>query len=138
TVFVIGAAWSRNQHAGIKPWRLTRVYVGRSPTALQYAAGTRPEPPVSSPTDAAHRCAASAAPAPELDSPGVRSRAQGLRVMPNAGVRVPPSASSLMASFPSRMTPACARRATTVASSDGIKSRYARDPFVVRVPRVQN
>src|SRR5688572_14178865 len=101
------------------PWRLTRVYVGRNPTALQYAAGVRPEPPVSSPTDAVHRCAARATPDPELDSPGVRSRSQGLRAMPHAGARVPPSASSLIESLPSRIVPALDSAVITDASCVG-------------------
>src|SRR5882724_1265390 len=138
TVFVIGDAASLNQHIGVMPYRLTRVKVGRNPTALQQDAGPRPEPPVSSPTEAAHRCAANATPEPLLDSPGVRSRSQGFRGMPYGGCCVPPMASSLRLSLPSIMAPAALRRVTIVASSDGTKTRYTREPLVVRTPLVQN
>ena len=60
------------------PKTLTRPKVGFSPTVPQKEEGTRIEPPVSVPTEAAQRPAATAAAEPALDPPGIRSSAHGL------------------------------------------------------------
>ena len=44
----------------------------------QYAAGERIDPPVSVPSAPAQRCAATAAPEPPEDPPGIRFKSQGL------------------------------------------------------------
>ena len=48
-----------------------RSGVGRKPTTPQHDAGMRIEPPVSPPTATLHMPAATAAPLPPLDPPGV-------------------------------------------------------------------
>ena len=52
------------------------------PTHEEKAAGMRIEPPVSLPMVAKPTPAASAAPEPLLENPGIRSRSQGLRAQP--------------------------------------------------------
>ena len=66
----------------------TRPRVGFSPTSPQAAAGMRIEPPPSEPVAAGTRPAATAAPEPPDEPPGVRVGSQGLRVMPFASVAV--------------------------------------------------
>src|SRR5256885_13984285 len=68
TVPVRGPRWSIDQENGITPARLTRPYVGLSPTTPQQAAGSRIEPPVSLPMAPATRPAATP-PAQPLDEP---------------------------------------------------------------------
>ena len=46
----MGPTWSLEKDRGITPRKLTRPYVGLSPTTFQNAAGCRMEPPVSEPT----------------------------------------------------------------------------------------
>ena len=53
TVRVSGPMWSREKSSGRTPKRLTRPYVGFSPTTPQKDAGMRMEPPVSVPIAAA-------------------------------------------------------------------------------------
>ena len=98
-------------------------------------AGPRMEPPVSEPSPPAHRAAATAAPVPLLDPPGVCSRFHGLRgVAPRlAGA---PMANSLMVCFPSSTDPASLSFAMTVASSSGTRSAKTFDPPVVSTPLV--
>src|SRR5437879_3170239 len=69
-VRAMGPAWSRLQLSGMIPARLMRPYVGLSPTMPQNEAGLRMEPPVSLPVASGTRCAANAAPEPELEPPG--------------------------------------------------------------------
>ena len=75
-----------------QPWVLgsrdTRPRVGFIPTSPQLAAGMRIEPPPSEPVAAGTRPAATAAPDPPDEPPGVRVGSQGLRVMPLASVAV--------------------------------------------------
>ena len=66
------------------PWRLTRPYVGFMPTTPQSAAGLRIDPDVSPPVAAITSPAASAAPDPLLDPPGVRERSHGLVASANS------------------------------------------------------
>src|SRR3982751_1493587 len=58
------------------------------PTSPQQAAGMRMDPAPSEAVAAAHRPAATAAPLPPLEPPGVRSRSHGLRVAPYHHVSV--------------------------------------------------
>src|SRR5580692_11568525 len=67
---------------GMMPARLMRPSVGLIPTNPFAEDGQTTEPSVSEPTATAQRLAAVAAPEPELDPQGFRSRAYGLRVWP--------------------------------------------------------
>src|SRR5262245_8851170 len=67
---------------GIIPLRLNRPRVGLIPTSPFVWEGQMIEPSVSVPMEAAHRCAATAAPEPDDDPHAVRSNAYGLRVKP--------------------------------------------------------
>ena len=62
------------------PSRLTNPSVGLWPTTPTSEAGAVIDPSVSVPIAAAHSPAATAAAEPELEPPGVRSSAYGLRV----------------------------------------------------------
>ncbi len=64
--------------------------VGLSPLTPLSAAGILTEPPVSVPSAAAHIPAATAAPDPPLEPPGIRSGSQGLRHGPKCGFCVVP------------------------------------------------
>ena len=101
------------------------------------AAGPRIEPPVSAPSAPAHSPAASAAPEPLDEPPGMWSRLHGLRA---GGKRCPgiwiPHANSCVMSFPIMTHPASWRRVTHVASSSGTQSWSSAEPAVVRMPRV--
>src|SRR5262249_42026759 len=136
TVRVSGPIWSMDHAAGKQPWRETRPHVGRSPTAPQYEAGLRTEPPVSSPRVIEHRPAAAAIPEPEDEPPASWSGLHGLRGWPYGKWMVPPSANSVRLSLPRRMAPAAFSRATTVESADGTFARRSAEPDVVRTPAV--
>ncbi len=73
-VRVIGPTSSWVKLLGIRPERLTRPRVGRTPTRLQAEAGERIDWPVSLPTPSTPKPAAMAAPVPPLEPPGVRVR----------------------------------------------------------------
>src|SRR5262245_29631571 len=60
---------SRERQAGTTPVVLNNPRVGLSPMRLLNAAGTRPEPAVSVPSENAHRDLATATADPELDPP---------------------------------------------------------------------
>ena len=104
---------------------------------LPQLAGTRIDPPVSEPVPPRHNPAAMAAPVPLEEPPGERVRSQGLCASPKKAL-VPemPAANSFMFVLPSETTPACAMRATTVASALGMRSLKNSEPTVVRTPRV--
>src|SRR5918992_3243162 len=104
---------------------------------LQYDAGPLIEPPVHEPSEPMQSPAATAVPEPLLDPPGMWAGFQGLRASgkPHVGSG-PPRANSCIASLPSRMLPAAARRAVVVASSAGTRSAMTREPAVVRTPAV--
>src|SRR5204863_10081816 len=107
-----------------------RPSVALSPATPVHAAGHRIEPPPSVPIAIGAIPAASAALAPPLDPPGVRSSDHGLRVTPNFGLSV----STLWANsgrlvLPMQMAPACATRATTTASRGGTNSAIATEPL---------
>src|SRR5580698_7781166 len=67
---------------GMMPARLIRPSVGLMPTRPLAEAGQTTEPSVSEPTATAQRLAAVAAPGPELEPQGLRSRAYGFVVWP--------------------------------------------------------
>ena len=91
-----------------------RPRVGLSPNNPQNAAGIRIEPAPSLPCATPHRPAATAAPDPPLEPPGVRSRAHGLRVAPKVSVSVNGHCMS-SGTFvrPTTIAPAARSRATT-------------------------
>ena len=100
-----------------------RSRCGFKPTMPQHEAGIRIDPAPSEAVAAAHRPAATAAPLPPLEPPGVRSVFQGLRVTPNAGPSVAPMiASSGRFVLPMITAPAARRRETKSLS------RSARPP----------
>src|SRR5215831_4547137 len=68
--------------SGMVPYRLTRPSVGLMPTTPHVAAGSRTEPPVSEPSAANARPAATAAPDPDDEPPVIWSGFQGLRQRP--------------------------------------------------------
>src|SRR4051812_39110795 len=75
----------------LKPGSLgTRPNVGLWPTTPQKAAGIRIEPPPSVPTARWVSPAATDAPAPPLEPPGVRPESRGLRVRPYTRLSVTP------------------------------------------------
>ncbi len=71
----MGPAVSCEREIGTMPLRLIRPTVGLTPTMPFAEDGLTIEPSVSVPTAAAQRLAATAAPEPELDPHGLRSRA---------------------------------------------------------------
>ena len=64
------------------PSRLDSPRVPRRPNRLLCADGMRIDPQVSLPMPAAAKLAATAAPVPPLDPPGLRDGSYGLRVWP--------------------------------------------------------
>jgi hypothetical protein len=80
-------------------------------------------PAPSVPIAAQARWAATAAPDPPDDPPGMRDESFGLRVVPVWGLFVTPNASSWVLVLPSRTAPASANRRATVASLAGTRSR---------------
>src|SRR5882757_1969338 len=112
TLRVSGPTWSRDHDRDSTPRREARPYVGLIPTVPQTDAGMRIEPPVSVPMATRHMPAATAAPDPPLDPPGMCSRPHGLRVV---GV-MPPKANSCVSVFPTRIMPAAARAAIAALS----------------------
>src|SRR5438094_5831592 len=100
-------------------------------------AGIRMEPPPAVPIASGPSPAATAALAPPLEPPGVRSRFHGLRVGPKSKLWVAPihpKAGVLV--LPSWIAPAASSRSTIGASSAGTLSAYKRVPNVVRIPLV--
>src|SRR5215470_5250769 len=104
------------------PARLTRPYVGLSPTMPQHAAGSRIDPPVSEPSAPNASPAATAAPEPLDDPPETCPDFHGLSTSPWCGLSPNgPSASSVMFSLPSVTAPAAVSRATAVHSISLVK-----------------
>src|SRR5580693_10620219 len=119
------------------PARLTSPGVGRSPTTPQNDAGTRMEPPVSVPTPATPKPAATAAAVPPLEPPGSRRGSCGLRVTPERDEwPCHDAARSGIVVLPITTAPAPRRRATTVASMLGTYDENAFDPNDVAIPAV--
>src|ERR671914_1206389 len=80
TLRAIGPAVSWLCAMGITPERLTRPSVGLIPTMPHADAGQTIEPSVSVPTASGARFADTAAPEPELEPQGLRSRTYGFFV----------------------------------------------------------
>src|ERR1700720_3828584 len=74
TLRVIGPIVSCVKETGTIPSRLISPIDGRKPTRLFADAGERIEPPVSDPVPATAKLAATAAPVPPDEPPGVRVR----------------------------------------------------------------
>ena len=107
------------------------------PTVPHSAAGWRIDPPVSEPSAAIARSAATAAADPPDDPPGTRSRSQGLRTGWKAEFSFDdPIANSSMLALPRNTAPASRSRSTTQASYGGTKSARIRLAQVVLTPRV--
>src|SRR5215218_6449898 len=101
------------------------------------AAGPRIEPPVSVPIAPMHRPAATAAPEPEEEPDGSRSRFQGLRAGGQGrSNEVPPIANSQVDSLPVNTAPASRRHLTVNASSAGTWSLNSAECPVVAIPAV--
>src|SRR5436189_852221 len=78
-VRAIGPTVSSVNESGIALARLTRPLVGFSPVTPQKCAGMRIDPPVSEPSAAGTRRAATAAPEPEDEPPVICAGFHGLR-----------------------------------------------------------
>ena len=103
----------------------------------QNAAGPRMEPPVSDPVAPCTKPAASAAPEPLEEPPGMCSTFHGLRAGGNLWPgNCNPNANSWVMSLPIITVPASAQRLTTVDSTSGTQSANSAEPPVVRMPRV--
>ena len=115
----------------------TRPREGFKPKTPQHEAGILIEPPPSVPWASGTSPAASAAAAPPLDPPGVRSRFHGFRVAPfssdSVNATVPNSGVFV---FPRITKPASRSRRTTAVSKSGMLSANARLEYVVRMPAV--
>src|SRR5689334_21661566 len=110
TVQVIGPQWSSDHESGASPRRLTRPYVGLSPTRPQSDAGFLIDPAVSSPSAPRHNPAATAAPGPVLDPPVMRDVSHGF-----FGAGTSPGRLDIV-SLPRMTVPALRRRSTAAAS----------------------
>ena len=111
---------SSDRQAGTTPRALSKPTVGFSPTRLLNAAGTRPEPAVSVPSEKLARPAATATAEPELDPPDTNF---GLKAFSQApyGERVPtrPVANWSRLVLPIAIAPASSRAWTTGEFSCG-------------------
>ena len=135
TVFVNGPPMSCVSASGTIPSRLDSPRVPRRPARAWWADGTRMDPHVSVPIPAAAKPAATAAPVPPLEPPGLRVGSYGLRVCPPAELTVvSPYASSCMLALPMMTAPAAFSPATWNASSGGCQPASALEPAVVGRP----
>src|SRR5206468_13119615 len=111
--------------------------VGLMPTSEHAADGQTIDPSVSVPTPTAARLAATAAPVPELDPQGLRSRTYGLRHCPPRPLQPLDEcaerkfAHSLRFVLPRITAPAARRRATNGASRRAEAPASASEPAVV-------
>ena len=115
----------------------TRPRDGLMPKTPHHADGMRIEPPPSEPWATEPKPAATAAPAPPDEPPGVRVRSHGLRAVGYAGVSVverEPNSGVFV--FPTITNPARRMRATTSSSQSGTRSFQVAVPCVVRMPAV--
>ena len=116
TLRAIGPIVSKLGLTGVLAWLGTQPCVGRKPLIPLIDAGNRTDPPVSEPNDPIHIPAATAAPEPPLEPPGIRSVFQGLR---QGGETVLldliPKASSCIVALPTIMAPAFINLSTTAA-----------------------
>src|SRR2546429_7391222 len=107
-----------------------RSGVGRRPTTPQHDAGMRIDPPVSPPNATDAMPAATAAPLPPLDPPGVNPSRHGFCVGGKIAFVVPiEAASSGRFVLPRIAIPADLDRATGTASSEAIRSRHHEVPY---------
>ena len=103
----------------------------------QALAGIRTDPPPSVPSASGPWPLATAAAAPPLDPPQVRSRLQGLRETPETRLVVMPLwPRAGVVVLPRRIPPAAFRRATATASRSGTLPAKTAEPNVVRTPAV--
>ena len=90
---------------------------------------------MSVPSASATQPVVAATAAPPEEPPGVRSRAQGLRVCPKSGERQNEEcANSGVVVLPTTIAPAALRRRTITGSASGTQSAKQADPRVVRWP----
>ncbi len=133
----IGPAPSWLCEIGTIPRRLTNPTVGLIPTKPFAEDGHTIDPSVSVPIAAAQKFAETAAPDPELDPQGLRSRAYGFLVCPPRPLqplvecRERMFAHSLRLVFPMITAPASRSLWTTVESFGGFDPTSASDPAVV-------
>src|SRR5437763_9617495 len=97
---------------GMTPAVLTRPKVGLQPATPQNDAGRVMEPPVCEPRAPRHMPQARAAAEPLLEPPGVRSVAQGLRVLGGSKL-----AYCVVTVLPRKIAPAWRSLRTAVASA---------------------
>src|SRR5580658_392613 len=113
------------------PLRETRPMVGFIPTRPLALEGQTMEPSVSEPTATRARLAAMAAPEPELEPQGFRSRAKGFLVCPPRPLQPEEDrverkfAHSLRLVLPRTIAPLARRRRTMKASRAGLESASA-------------
>src|SRR5262245_40589232 len=129
--------WSNESARGNAPWRLTRPYVGLSPTQPFAADGKRMLPPVSVPIAPYASPAATATPEPDDDTPGHTASFHTLRGGSTSGWWSE-NAPSVSLTLPTITAPASLKRFTTVASSDGTHFASTFVPHVVTTPRVHS
>ena len=128
----IGPAVSCESEYGINPLRLTSPVVGRIPTKLFAEAGERTELTVSVPIPATPNPAATPAPVPPLDPPGVRLRSYGFSVCPPSELTVSPqTANSCRLTLAKIIAPASLSFRTRKASCAGCCSFRQTAPAVV-------
>src|SRR3954468_7137212 len=119
------------------PLRLRSPIVGLMPTSALLFEGETIDPSVSVPMATAHRLAADAAPDPELDPDGFRSRAYGFLVCPPRPLHPLDEwvdrkfAHSLRLVLPISTAPASRRRPAMYASRGAGAPASANDPAVV-------
>ncbi len=122
TVLAIGPAISAAKLSGMTPDRLVSPMVDRMPTSAWCADGPRIELPVSVPSPARPKLAATAAAVPPLEPAVTREGSYGLRVYPGSSEPTVSSglnANSAMFDLASTMAPAALMRATWNASLAG-------------------
>ena len=112
-----------------------RPYVAFRPNRPLKAAGPRMEPPPSLPVAIGRRPPATAAAVPPDDPPGVRSRFQGLRVVPCNSVEVqlmPPNSGAAVCA--ASTAPVARRRDNDVSSWSDTRSRKMTEASVCGHP----
>ena len=139
TLRAMGPDWDVRLGAGRpRPPALgTLPRVGLMPKIPLKLLGFRIDPPPSVPVAKGHIPAATAAPAPPLEPPAVRSVFHGFRHgSPSRFSVVPCSPNSGVLVLPRSTAPLALTRSATTESISGIVSWYARDPMVLRIPLV--
>src|SRR5262245_60097388 len=122
TVRAGGPTVSKVYARGNVPLTLTRPYEGRTPTRPSQLAGPRTDTPVSVPSPARQRPAATATPVPLEEPPGQRLVSQGFFASPKNLLRpATPAANSFMFILPSITVPAAFSLRTASASLCAIR-----------------